>query len=799
MRLPASFSVYLAWFQRPAPRAWLSGACLLLLSASGVWLYAGYVDPVYAIRDWLAWDLLKLWGYLALASLSWLACGNALLRGLGLRDLPLVEHAVVSAALGVVIFTELLYVLGAAHLFRPEVALLLPLGLIALGTRPLVSLVRRYREARRNAPPASAFAALAWAVGGALTLVIYLGVFSPESVNYDASWCHLTIAQDYAREGRIVAFPGDYSKNVPHLASVLHTWGYLVPGLTQPALRWMLALHQEFVVFLWTLAGVAAATRCMLGDERLRGTWVAFYLFPIIFVYDNGLGAAADHFAAFFALPGLLATRRLMERPSWQRALVAAAIMAGGMLTKYQCFYWILPLAVLTAFQLARLAFKALRSRDRQELRRLGVVAATALIALPVLAAPHFLKNWIFYRNPVYPLAQQLFPGSRPTVDNAVFLFNNVFTDLNWVPVGTPVEKAWHAFKLAFTFSFEPHYSFTKNFPAFGSLFTLLLPALLVIRRRGPKLLFAFVGFTTLFLWGYTFNVDRNLQIFMPILVATTAAILIEIWRLGWPSRLAVAPLVGFQLLWGGDALFYSSQDRIRPALDLISTGYNGSATRRYERYRSTFVALGKALPPDATVMLHTAHVTLGVDRRVVLDWSGFQGLIGYSRIHNSRELHEMYRRVGMTHLMYVPGERPASSIQEEVLFQSYVASLAAPLATTGGFRLHRLPDAPPPAEPSYRVLVLGLRGYGSGVFPIERLSTNEYIDAKKRSYARAKVHAPNTEEALEALNVDAVVVGANTSLGSAQSEFLRRHFSSVVSYPGQQTIYLRKSRARAG
>lgn len=771
---------------------------MTLISAVGLRIYAGYVDRVYPIEDWLAWPLLKVWGYVALLNLAWFSAGNWTVgKVLGLRDLPLLERAVLSTAVGVVIFVQLMYVAGALGWYTPAFAIVLALAMIAVGVRELLELGRLYRQNARTRPPLRAWTLLLWGIGGALTLVIYLGVLSPDALNYDSTWCHLTVSQDYAREGGIVPFPGDYNKAVPQLAGLIHTWDYLVPGLPEPALRWMLALHQEFGLFLWTLAGVAAAVRCMLGDARLPGTWLSFYLFPIIFVYDNGLGGAADHIAAFFALPGVVAAKRLLDQLTWPRALVMAACMAGGMLTKYQCFYWVLPTCAVVGAKLSwHTLLPLLQKAPRETLKPLGRVWLVVLVCLPALISPHFVKNWIFYRDPVYPLAQEIFRGARPTVDNGVFLVNHVFTDVNWVPRGTFVERALHALELTLKFSFEPHYSFTKNFPAFGSLFTLLLPALVFVRRRAPLLLGAFVGMCALFAWGYTFNVDRNLQIFSPILVATTGALLVEIWRSGWLARVALTPLVAFQLLWGADAVFYSSQDRIRPAFDLIASGYAGNAKNRFDRYRSAFVALGKALPPDATVMLHTSHVSLGIDRRVYLDWAGFQGLIGYSKVKTARELYDMYKSVGLTHVLYVPGERPAASIQEEIVFQTLLPSLPSPLSTAGGYRLQALPAEPPAPERPYKVLTLGLHGYGSGVFSIEQLSTNEYIDPAKRRYAKPSEPVPSDAE-LDALDVDAVVVGARTALSPEQSAFLRRGFASAVQYSGQQTAYLRKRAER--
>lgn len=45
---------------------------------------------------------------------------------------------------------------------------------------------------------------------------------------------HVVIAQDYAREGHLVPFVGDWQPNVPHLASFVFTWGFIVPGLALP-------------------------------------------------------------------------------------------------------------------------------------------------------------------------------------------------------------------------------------------------------------------------------------------------------------------------------------------------------------------------------------------------------------------------------------------------------------------------------------------------------------------------------------------------------------------------------------
>jgi hypothetical protein len=779
---------------RPLPNAVAVGI-VVCMSVIGTLLYARHVNTVYPIEGWLAWPLLAIWGYTGLCNLAWFSLGSLISgRLLHLRDLPHLGRTVLSTALGVVGFTELMYLAGALGLYGPGFSLLLAFALCAAGAPELLRWWRRYTQERSAPQPVGFWLFLLWGVGAALTLILYLGLLSPDAVNYDASWCHLTVAQDYARAGRIVPFPGDYSKNVPQLAALLRTWNFSVPGLQHPALRWMLSLHQEFALFLWTLAGVAAATRFMLRDQSLRGAWVAFYLFPIIFVYDHNLGGAADHVAAFFALPGLVAAGRLLERLEPRRAVALALCMAGGFLTKYQAFYWVLPLGLVVgvAWLLGLLRLRA--APDPVERRALLWVPLWLGGCFTLLVLPHFLRNWVFYRDPLYPFAQQLFTGTRPRVDDAAFLFSKIFVDGRWVPQGDTWERLWHAMKLALTFSFTPHYSFTGNVPVFGSLFTLLLPALGCVRERRYPLLGALVGMFTLVLWGYTFNVDRNLQIFMPLLVATTAALLVGVARLGRVAQVALAPLVLLQVLWGADAIFYSSRGRIAAAMELIASGFNGAAATRFDSSLTKYLEIGKVLPPDAKVLLHMSHVHLGIDRELVLDWAGYQGLISYSKLQNTREMAELYRSLGITHLLYTPGERPDSSIQGEVLFQSLVHGLGKPVAESGGLRLLRLPAELPPPRPPLRVLAFDLFGYGSGVVPIGSLHTMEQLPGSELWYDPPEAPLPADAEGLAALNADAVVVGASATLNRVQQKFLGRDFTLAARYGHKHSVYLRRA-----
>lgn len=765
-----------------------------VLGLVGTAIYVWAVRDTYAVEDWLAWPLLKIYGWVALANVAWLSLGHFILvRLFRERELPLLETLVMSEALGVTAFGLVLYAAGALHLFGKVFAPLIAVLCIGVGALDLWRLLGRYAAERGAARAMTPWTVLLTALGGALLGIVYLGVFTPDAINYDASWSHLTIGQDYAREGGIVAFPADYYKALPHLASLLHAWDFSVPGLI-PATRWMLALHQEFALFVWTLAGVSAACQWLCDDAQLRASWVGFFLFPIIFVYDHNIAGAADHVAAFFALPILLATARLWERFDWRRGALLGCMLGALLLTKYQAVYLLAPIGMLFGPRVVWLLYRAWRERAHgtaQSWRSVLIVVAAFLAGGLFTAAPHFLKNAIFYGNPVYPFMQRVF-HSHPTVPQAAFLFENVFTDINWVPKGTFFERLKHAFELTQTFSFVPHYSFTKNWPVFGSLFTLLFPMIVLVKHRGRKALGGLLGFMGLFTWAFTFNVDRNLQVLMPIFAAVACALIIDAYRKSRLSLVGLVPLVGIQIIWGGDALFYSSQERIRSAMDLINTGYNGRAKTRFDQYRSGFVALGKSLPKNATVMLHMSHVNLGIDRRLYLDWDGFQGLIGFTpAIRTPRDTYDYYRRLGITHLVYMPGERRSSTLQEEVLYDSLVHHYRGGQTSYSGYHVVDLGAPPPEQQAPYRVATIGMNGYRNGLYEVGRLTTNEYLlDVKLRVYPKPDEHLPDNEEDARAAHVSVVVVGSGSTIPKRLRSWLDEDFQSIWGQSGQFTVY---------
>ena len=276
------------------------------------------------------------------------------------------------------------------------------------------------------------------------------------------------------------------------------------------------------------------------------------------------------------------------------------------------------------------------------------------------------------------------------------------------------------------------------------------------------------------------------------MLASVTGAVIVGCYRLGWLARLGLLPLVGLQLIWGGDAWFYSAQDRIKSSIDLIRSGYEGNAKRRFDGYRSVYRSITRLLPRDARVLLHGTHLSLGIEREVIQDWAAFQGYVSYAGLRTPRELYDYLRARGITHLVYYPRERAAPSKQEELLFYAFVSRYAEQIGNAGGYRVLAMPDTAPPLEQPYRVLVVGLSGYQDGIYPIEKLNTNEQLPPRVQRYARPEAQPGDLDSTLP--EVDAVFVGARARLPAGLEERLRADFTPAVEFSGQFALHLRKS-----
>jgi hypothetical protein len=255
------------------------------------------------------------------------------------------------------------------------------------------------------------------------------------------------------------------------------------------------------------------------------------------------------------------------------------------------------------------------------------------------------------------------------------------------------------------------------------------------------------------------------------------------------------AALVFAQLAWGCDLMITGNDrsamgvDRLAGGISLIRSSYEGRGATRYASFRQGYIGVGRALPKDAVVLLHNSHLSLGINRRVLLDWISFQGLIDYRTCASARDVWQRLHDLGVTHIVSTPGSRPASTKQEEAVWAAFRAMTMVGAQSFSGLELVPMSATPPPVEQPYQVLMMGLGPYSDGIYRIEDLRTiQDVLPAELQHYAGPRM--PVTAGTALA-SVKVVMLASGSSLSAADNELLLRDFRRVLGYGGF-AVYVR-------
>jgi hypothetical protein len=678
------------------------------------------VNRHYAIHRWLIWRYFGYWGAILAWGTSCLGTGLTLLRALNGGRLPATDRHLLAFPLGVFAFFLALFVVGLLGGLGAISFFGLPVAFLVLGRKELKpALVRLFtpREplAWRHLPLVLA--------GAAGLLLLYVQIITPEGASYDARWYHLPLAEQYALTGAIQRSPvGWWLAAYPHLASYLYTWAFTLPGALLFD-RLELCLHLEYLLFAVTLASVPGLVRRLVPQLGARFSWTVVFLFPGIFLYDLNLHGGADHVAAFWVIPIAVALARLWRVWTVGNCLLFAVFVSGLALTKYSAFC-MLPFA-LGAFTVRALTLLVSRLRGRAPVRPVVVGAGAATLAALVLTTPHWLKNWIWYGDPLYPTLYKRLQVHPWNADS-----EGVFAAFKGMMAAARpgVQGLLDAASAVFTFSFIPNdwWDMHRDVPMFGSLFTLTLPCALLLRQR--RLLVGYLAaMSAVFFWYLPHHYDRYLQVVLPWMAVCTAATLSLMWRAGpWHLRAAVVGLVGAQIAWGADVPFVASHNLLRDSplrhnLRFASSGFHGDKGRLVP-FRN-YGQVGLSLPEDAHVLVHESPLNLGVLRRSTQDQ--WQGRISYRVLRTPAAIHREFVSLGFTHVMW----EPARSMQwnplgHDLAFWAYSTNYIESPRHFGYLAVGEIPKTPPPDAFNPRVTVWSCgTPYPSGEYDLDALS----------------------------------------------------------------------------
>lgn len=709
------------------PRAALVAVSLL----AGIALVGWVTGSAQALDTWLIWRYLRYAGLTLFWALSCASSGLALLRRIkGLR-LPARERWVFSFGVGVILFGSAIVLLGAVGGLGSVTFFVLPTVMLAAGARPLwreVRLVARTLGGGLKLAP-SDLALAAFALLG--LALLYFKVVAPAHAGYDARWYHLPIAEHYAATGRVSALrEGSILGAYPQLMTFLYAWAFLYP---QSILfdRVELAAHVEFAVLVATLATIPFVARRAAGSRAGGRAFPLALCFPALFMY--GPQCEADMLAALFGALTALALLRFWHRPTRELGGLVGVCMGGLLATKYSTACVLAPAALIFA---ARLALN-------RAWKEAGLVAATTGGSFALSSACHWLKNWAFYGDPLFPLLVGRLPAHPLTAQGREIL-KWYWPHEVWRPPAnlTGLRQAAVA---AFNFAFDPHeyVSVGHGWPLFGFLFTCGLLVLPWCRARAEAWLLAAGTTVGVFTWYWVHHQDRYLQALLGWMVPVAFVALRAAWNAGLVPRLLTGALLGLQVLWGSDVFFHHAP--VTAALSLITSGREGPAARheQLDVFRP-MAEVGRALPPHATVLVHEMHDHLGLQAASVSDFAGWQTGISYVETSSARALHELLTtKMRVTHILSHPGSSTGmASLGSDLAFFRYLSLYAGAPTAIGPFALASVAATPPAPDtaPDEAYVILCDGTYATGLYPLSSLNVRTVDPPPAAEYPRPRL-----------------------------------------------------------
>lgn len=699
-------------------------AALVVAATWPVWRAFAFQRPLVS---WYFPRLAVTWGLTLLFSGACLAIGTRVvswLTGPVRRD----GFWALSFATGVLAFGVAMGVLGHLGLLSPGLLGLLPLLLLAAGWSSLVDGFLDARARWAKVPSLSVWEVL-FGIAGVLGVTLaVLPVLAPENINYDARWYHLVIADRYALMGRIAASPeGNHLLAGPHLASLLYTWAFLQDGASTFD-KALLANHVEAACFIGTLALVPPLARALAprgSTVSYRLAWVAMLTFPALYIYDTGLMGGADHVAALWAPAALLTLLQARERGD-RRSWVLFGLSLGALaLTKYTAILLLAPLVVWVAVGSLTWPLRASTLRPRLVGPLVGAGAALAVTSL------HWLRNWVFYGNPVYPLAARLFTTTTPwTRDSAAWNF--WYSRELFVPTEARLPSRIAEVSDAV---FDYHLNlytwrdFTNGLPVFGSLFAISLVLLPFL--RGAKRLWALVLaiHAGIAIWFVLAHQMRYLLILVPLMAAACAVLAVEAWSWrSWLVRAAIVGAVAVQLIGAGDAPFAPThrtngrQSPLGKAVSFLGRGIAEDNDARFKLWKE-LEEVGALVPRNARLLIHGSHATLGMNRVVLTDAIGIQYGLNYAELGSLSAIHRKLMALGVTHVASVDSVSDSNSSAGELLFRTYLHTVSVEQKSAHGWLVGEVPHDEPVDLPGLVVYSGCGSTYASGLYELQQLS----------------------------------------------------------------------------
>jgi hypothetical protein len=583
----------------------------------------------------LSLNLFELVYFFTLAALG----GRRLIRVVQFQHLDLAEELLFGLGLGVGVLSQLALLLGLLGLFAQSVVQIV---FVAMGLLILLFELRdpfwKYLSSTRIHTPApiTFSTALAGTIIAGLIVINLLGALGPP-VFYDTLGYHFGLPQLYLLNHRIFPTPNNIYSGVPFNSEMLYGLGLALGGERLATLiPWGISIALLYSIYVW--ARRFSDTKVGLFSALL------FYSCPMICVQTwFSLVELNWCFFSFLAIFGLIIALEKSE-PLDLRWMAIIGILTGfAMGVKYNAF----PMLgiLLMVLLLGRLA------NQDWNLNRVALEAAVFLVTALAVVSPWLIKNWVFYRNPLFPFFHEIFthaldgPNWRGLLQDAharnlrtTFSSFSGLLDLfsflwsrEWEAGG--IDSMGLAFLLFLPWLFFPKW---KTLSAYRPLFLGLALSWIAwsLSSRFPRFfIFAIPLLSILLAQALLLEVrDRRLQQILPLAVVLVCAINCCMIFTNWFN------LGGWKVLFGHQ----TKSDYLQHNQTMYPTPYYAAAE-----------FINRDLPQSAKVLFFEEFRGYYFDRNFIATsmFSSDPFIAQVNKSENPQQIRDYLKSMGVTHI----------------------------------------------------------------------------------------------------------------------------------------------------
>ena len=480
--------------------------------------------------------------------------------------------------------------------------------------------------------------------------IMLVGAMAPVAgLEWDGLAYHLAVPKLYLQQHSIFAIPWMSHSNFPSVTEMLYLLGLMLNGQALAKLfHFGFAALTAMAIFHWGNNAFGKRTGLLAA--------ALFISVPLVF-WESTVAYNELSFTLFCLLAIWAWWKRTAGRPEGWTLL--SGIFAGLALgTKMLAGF-------LVIFMIGAILWRKREQTDEAAPEAAPATPAWRLLALwlvpaLVIAAPWYLRSYIWTGNPVYPFFYGILGGSYWSADLAQ---QYAVAQANF-GLGHGIQ--W-LLALPWTLTMYGRYFYDQPEPAglfnmlvavIGPLFLAFLPAMIIRAKKDPTMryLLAFCGVATVAWFLLSAQTNRYLMPILPVLALGAAAVIIQLSGQSRIMNRVVGCAVGLELILG-----------LAVSITLFGPQVAaGTGFQTQESYLSGNLNLYPIVRRINTELPKTANIMLmGETRGFYLDrnymWGiGNHNLITPQETETPETLYAAFRRLGVTHLLFAPASHQA-------------------------------------------------------------------------------------------------------------------------------------------